>query len=431
MDNSKYIDQKCIMQVLGGIFLHPDILDRTDKYPLVIDDFATNFHKLIYGAITNLYHQGVTHIDIIGIDNYLSNRPNLYAIYNNNSGTEYLKTISQITDYNNFDYYYNRLKKLTLLRMYSNYGLNVDWVYNPDTLDLSVKQKQEDWLDSHSPLDITYLIDEKFNKVKQEALLINNNGTQAGNGINELIAKLLEEPALGAPMYGKYINTITRGARLKKFYLRSSASGFGKSRSMIADICTFSCGKLYNLSTKQWENSLNKLPSLFITTELDLEEVQTMMLAFLSGVNENHIVTGKYEFDELDRVQKAAELIQQAPLWIEYIPDFGIEDIENKIKVNVYEHNVQYVGFDYMHMSTKLMYETTQRSGGVKLREDSILFLFSTKLKDLCNELGIFILSSTQVNGDYANVNTADQNCLRGQIWALIYLIQLTGWGLL
>lgn len=60
------------------------------------------------------------------------------------------------------------------------------------------------------------------------------------------------------------------------------------------------------------------------------------------------------------------------------------------------------------------MEEITKRSGGVKLREDNILFMLSIRLKDLCNKYGIFILSATQLNADYQDSETPDQNLLRG-----------------
>lgn len=69
---------------------------------------------------------------------------------------------------------------------------------------------------------------------------------------------------------------------------------------------------------------------------------------------------------------------------------------------------------DYIHTSLKILEEITRRSGGVKLREDNILFMMSTKLKDLCNQYGIFIMSATQLNGDYQDSKTPDQNLLRG-----------------
>jgi hypothetical protein len=69
---------------------------------------------------------------------------------------------------------------------------------------------------------------------------------------------------------------------------------------------------------------------------------------------------------------------------------------------------------DYIHTSLKILEEITRRSGGVKLREDNILFMLSIRLKDICNQYGIFIMSATQLNGDYQTSETPDQNLLRG-----------------
>lgn len=69
---------------------------------------------------------------------------------------------------------------------------------------------------------------------------------------------------------------------------------------------------------------------------------------------------------------------------------------------------------DYIHTSLKILEEITKRSGGVKLREDNVLFMLAIRIKDLCNELGIFIESSTQLNGDWEDKPVANQNLLRG-----------------
>ena len=62
----------------------------------------------------------------------------------------------------------------------------------------------------------------------------------------------------------------------------------------------------------------------------------------------------------------------------------------------------------------KILEEITRRSGGIKLREDNILFMLSTRLKDLCNQYGVFIMSSTQLNATWKEENEMpDQNLLR------------------
>ena len=63
-----------------------------------------------------------------------------------------------------------------------------------------------------------------------------------------------------------------------------------------------------------------------------------------------------------------------------------------------------------------ILSEISSRAGVKGLREDNILFMISTRLKDLCNEFGIFIISSTQLNGEVRDAKVFDQNLLRGEI---------------
>ena len=214
-------------------------------------------------------------------------------------------------------------------------------------------------------------------------------------------------------MFGPFVNTITRGARLKKFYLRSAPTGVGKTRTLIADACYIGCNKIYD-ENYGWISSGAAQPTLYITTEQETEEVQTMMLAFLSNVPEDNILNGRYQGDEEKRVREAAQILKNSPLYIEELPDFSLRDIEDKIKKNIRENDVSYIFFDYIHTSIKILEEITRRSGGVKLREDNILFMLSIRLKDLCNQYGVFIMSATQLNGSFQEAETPDQNLLRG-----------------
>ena len=55
--------------------------------------------------------------------------------------------------------------------------------------------------------------------------------------------------------------------------------------------------------------------------------------------------------------------------------------------------------YDYIHTSLKILEEITKKTGGIKLREDNVLFMLAIKLKDLCNQFNIFLMSATQLNG--------------------------------
>ena len=412
---SKYVDTTAVMQVIGCVYNNPKILEYTDKYSIVDEDFSDTFHKTVFGAIYKIHELGANKITLESLSDFFTTRPKSAAVYKQGKGEEWLLRISENCMPSAFDYYYGRLKKFSLLRAYDNCGVDVSDIYDPDNiLDTKKKQMQEDLLDNASLEDIANKVDEKIEAIRYQYVDESfGEAQQAAEGIFELIEKFKEHPEVGVPLYGPLINTVTRGARLKKFYLRSAATGIGKTRSMIADCCYIGCNKIYD-ENFGWIGSGPAEPVLFITTEQELEEIQTMMLAFLSNVNEEHILNGEYSDGEEERVIQAAKLLKESPIYVEELPDFSLQDVENKIKKNIRDHDVKYVFHDYIHTSLKILEEITKRSGGVKLREDNILFMLSTRLKDICNQHGVFIMSATQLNGDYQDSKTPDQNLLRG-----------------
>lgn len=773
---SKYIDLNAVLQIIGCVYNNIDLLE---KYSIKSSDFTLDFHKVVFGCMIKLYDSGVKKITIHDIEEYLAKRPNEQKIYTTNEGGKFLTDVSAIAQNDNFDYYYTRLKKFSLLRAYDDLGVDVSFIYDPaNVLDIVKRQKQENYLENSSLEELITAIDIRLSEVKEKfAKNLYSEHYQAGSGLKDLIAKFKKTPDVGSPLYGGLVNTVTRGARLKKFYLRSAPTGWGKAipdytliptplgfrrvgdirpgdylfdrtgkptkvlqihpqpqekeiwkvtfldgrvaeccedhlweywydshrgkasrvesvkqiyerslklknglktsegrgyrfqvrnnqaveyeeknysvhpfvmgallgdgsfryssmnkaltfssmddelpnrianllgdkiiakksselnylytfknkndlkhnlwveeilkdysslwqtksenkfipneylqgsieqryellrglldtdggidskgrisfttisekiannvmeltrslgmiptitmdkreekyaegkcyriniqckkelkdklftlerkkkiaidyinngkreeykefnsivsiektsqktsmtcftvdneehlflmndfivthntRMMIADVCSLACDMIYD-ERFGWIKNGPKQPTLYISTELELDEVQTMMLAFLSNVEEQHIVNAEYEGDEEERVAKAIEILEASPLFVEIIPDFTLRDIEDTIRRNIRENGVKYIGYDYLHTSLGILSEITKSAGGVKLREDNVLFMLSIKIKDLCNQYGVFIISSTQLNADYATSQNPDQNLLRG-----------------
>lgn len=776
---SRYIDTTSIIQVIGNVYNNPTLLDIEDKYVITDEDFPEEFHRIVFGAIYKLHELGVEKVSLETINDFLNSRPKALGVFKKNKGEEWLLSASENSTSESFDYYYNRLKKFSLLRAYDIYGIDVSDIYDIDNLlDSKKKQQQEDWLDNASLENIADKVDNKIDGIRLKYVNdVGDEAYQASEGIRELVEQLKKYPEVGIPMYGPIINTVTRGMRLGKFYLRSAPTGYGKAipnytiiptpngnkkveeikvgdylfgqdgkptkvlaiypqpeekeiwkvtfsdgriaeccgehlweyrydahrgkdyrvesiqeiynrslklngglknsngkgfrfhvklnnaieypektysldpyimgaflgdgsfrynntnksftfssgdstipdliisilgkeyfykkssdynfnytfrrldnpnhpiwveeflkdypelwnaksetkfipqeylhgsieqrysllqglmdtdgnienkgrtsfttispclrndvielcrslgfvanytvdkreekyttgeayhvhiqcpkaektklfrlprkiaiaeqyiasnkkeehkdhlaivniekteiktamtcftvdndshlflmndyivthntRALVADACYAACDRYYNDQFGWLHNGL-KEPTLFIATEQDLSEIQTLMLAFLSNVNEEHILNGTYEEGEWERILTAIDILEESPIYVECIPDFSLQDIENCIKKNIREHDVRYVFYDYLHTSMKILEEVTRRSGGVKLREDNILFMLATKLKDICVQYGVFIMSSTQLNGSYQESETPDQNLLRG-----------------
>lgn len=342
--NSKYVDTTAIMQVIGSVFNNVGLLDLSDKYTITDEDFCNEFHKIIFGAIYKIYELGAKEITLETISDFLSTRPKAQAIYKQYKGEEWLLEVSEKSMPATFDYYYNRMKKMTLLREFDSHGIDVTFIYDPDNiLDTKKKQLQEDNLDNASLTSIAQKVVDKIEEIRYR--YVDNEFdeiTSAGDNIFNLIDSLEKNPEVGIPLYGPLINTVTRGARLTKFYLRSAPTGCGKSRSMIADACYIGCNMIYH-EDFGWIHNGTAEPTLFISTEQKADEVQTMMLAFLSNVDEEHILNGTYQEDEKERVLKAAEILSNSPIYIDELPDFSLQDVENHIKKGVRDYGVKYV----------------------------------------------------------------------------------------
>lgn len=217
------------MQVIGNVYKNPSLLDQTDKYAITDEDFPDQFHKIAFGTIFKLHELGAKKITLNDIVNFLSTRPKSEAIFKQQKGEAWFTKIIESVIPESFDYYYDRLKKFSLLRAYDNFGIDVSDIYDIDNiLDSKKKQQQEDILDNSSLTQIADMIDSKIDAIRLKFVDdCYEEAEQAGEGIFDLIESFKFRPEVGVPLYGPFINTVTRGARLKKFYLRSAATGVG------------------------------------------------------------------------------------------------------------------------------------------------------------------------------------------------------------
>lgn len=644
---SKYYDSTSAIQVIGCILNNPHLLDEDGIYDFRAEDFNNEFHKVIFGSVYNLYNMGAEKLNTKVIEDYLSEKEHSFATYKANHGAEWLHQVYEQADILNFNYYYSRLKKMTLLRAYDNIGLDVSWIYDPDNIiDLEKKQEQSKLLDNTPIEEIADMIDNRVLHIRE--YLVDGDmdeSCQIGDDAEKLLEELKQNPAIGYPLYDKVSSDIAMGARTGKFYLRSAATGVGKAipndtliptpngwrkvgdikvgdylfaqdssptkvlavfpqpttkeiwkvtfadgrvaeccgehlweyfengkkrvedtqtiykrikkqkalknnfsvrvnspygnyiftksfvnslldienkcisfsrsrkeraaifdkeffclkevtllrglgiipqvthmknsfyrvsysendfsllekflngeeviaptkylkivdikktsqktdmtcftvdnkdrlflmndfivthntRNAMADACYMSCSSIYE--NGEWVDIGEKIPTIFISVELDKSELQTMAWSFVSGVPENHILENKYDFGEYDRVVKAIQILKESKLFIEYLPDYNMKDIENCIKRNIRVNKCSCVFLDYITSSMKIIEEITRASGGMKIREDQILFLLSSKLKDIAGKYGVFIYSSTQLNNSFKQEKILDQGMLAG-----------------
>ena len=137
-------------------------------------------------------------------------------------------------------------------------------------------------------------------------------------------------------------------------------------------------------------------------------------MAHISGINEDKILNNYYESpEEKQRVYDALKIIDHYKDNFVFVRvgDPSIGQIKTLIRKKVLELDIKYVFYDYIFSSPGLLLEYK----GLNLREDVILMMLSIALKDLANELNVFLMSGTQLNDRWKEwKGIRDQNLLRG-----------------
>lgn len=407
------LDKNTILQIFGSLMKNPLLLSEVDKYSLTPQDFSTNFEKYIFAAISNLYQNGAERISVVDIDNYLVSHEAVYGVFTENNGIEYLNDAEELATLENFNYYYNKLKKYNAIRDLKVMGFNTNKIYPENMLDDDKEEKLNEF-ERMSVQDIFNSV--KADIAKTESKYAKKSNTQtlkANDGVRNLIKKLKTTPEIGVNCQGEIFNTVVRGARKGKFYIRSGGTGTGKTRSMVGDACYIAYPIRYNSKKEEWENTGSCEKVLYIGTEQKPDEIQTMILAYLTNINEEKILYGNYSEKEEELLEKAIKLmdIYEENFIITQMPDPNLNQIKAMVRKHFLIDGIENIFYDYIFSSPSLLNEFRD----LKIREDVVLMMLSTTLKDLAAELDIFIMSATQVNGELEDKKgIKNQTCLRG-----------------
>lgn len=392
------IDRHTIIQVLGGLMNHPDLLNETDKYNLAPEDFPNSLDKYGFSAIYNLYADGANKIHAVDVISLLQENLVAKNLIEKENGVTFFQDCEVNSDEGNFNFYYNRLKKLNLLREIQLTGRDTNDIF------------------CENPLDDNYVeINEKFQKMsvndivnvlKGEVANFENKysynnlveESYAADDILELIDEWRKTPEIGYQLQGDIFNTVCRGGRRGKLYLRSAPSSGGKSRQMVGDACNIAYPIRYDRNKGEWISTGSCEKVLYIMTEQDPEEIKTMILAYLTGYNEEIFLYGTYGEEEMPRIKIAADIMEKFKdnMLFARIPDPCSSVVKNLFRKYSIQFGVNIFFYDYIFSSPAMLSEYRD----LGLQEHVCLRMFTTTLKNLAIELDAFIMTSTQTNSE-------------------------------
>ena len=391
------VDRHTIVQILGGLMNKPDLLNETDKYLLEPSDFSKQLDRFIFSAIYNLYVNGAEKIHAVDVDNYLKDNALAKQLMEKENGKVFLQDCEIESEVENFYYYYNKLKKINLVRELQLSKDKIDQIYCEDVLNdhyIEINNKFEQM----QTVDIINML--KSNIATMENKYVLNNIAEESRPADTIRQKLKEwkqKPEIGCMLQGDIFNTITRGGRKGKLYIRSAGSGVGKTRSMVGDACHIAYPIRYDPKVGKWVSTGSCEKVLYVMTEQDTEEIDTMILAYLTGYNEDVFTYGT--FDENDpRIQTALDIMERFSDNMNYakISDPCSSVVKNLFRRRNLQDGIENFFYDYIFSSPAMLDEYRD----LKIREDVALRMFTTTLKNLAVELNAFILTSTQLSND-------------------------------
>lgn len=346
-----------------------------------------------------------------------------FEIKNQGWVTDLYETVS-LTD--SFEYVFADFKRQSLVEKLVKYGFDPKNFYvNPnDSLDNKVLKPEFAGLGAPDILD----------SIKADIALIGGEFSRKGtsdvqsafDNLESLLNETAETPEVGPPLQGDLFNAILGGAISSRLCIRSASSGLGKTRTSVGDACLLAFPLRYDWKLKKWIKDGRSEKVCLIITEQSMEEVQMMMLAYLSGVNEAAIKRNTWSQEQKRIVYQALKVVEtfQDNLTIIRVPNPSISLLDSVIREQVILKKIKYVFYDYVFVSPSLLGEFR----GQNLRNDEILLMFSDALKKLAVDLDIFIMTSTQVNakaddnkdvrneatlaGSRAIINKADFGCV-------------------
>lgn len=213
-------------QVIGCLMKKPLLM--TEFQDIQASDFDVKVIRFIFIIIANMFRSGAINLTPIEVDLEIENHEAVSVTYKAEHGLDFLKESYELAKIENFEYYYKRLKKLSLLRTLQKNSYDISVYYKENFESLREEEKANELFENSSIDEILMTIESKYNKIKADFI---NGGKHSGNaaaGLTNLVAELKRSPEVGPALCGDYFNAASRGARKGKYYLRSAASGTGK-----------------------------------------------------------------------------------------------------------------------------------------------------------------------------------------------------------
>ncbi|MGC8684637.1 MAG: replicative DNA helicase [bacterium] len=362
--------------VLGNILFDQDTIYKVMDI-LSVDDFYTTAHKLIYGAMIELNKKSVP-LDVLTITEYLKNNGSLETA----GGESYVASLIDLAPITtNITTYANIIKEKAIRRELITNSMKIAKMGYDPSIEI------DDYLDDSVKLifDITQ---KRFTSTMVTS--------------KELIEKayqIIEErrknkmAVTGVPTGFDALDEITSGLQASDLIVIAARPGVGKT-SLALNIAMNAAVKYQN-------------PVAIFSLEMSKQQLALRLLSMEARVRYMSILRGYLEFSEFQRLNKAASIIQNAPIVIDDKPAISMLEIRAKARRLKAENRLKLLIIDYLQiMEQPKDAENTQAA----------IAALSGSLKALAKELDVPVLLLSQLNreGEKRDFKRPQLSDLRG-----------------
>lgn len=404
--------------VLGSLFNNLELYTDS-RYPLDKEDFRPFApHRIIFVCLSMLAADGVEKVEPKDIAEVLKKYPSEVNTLKEELDCDYLKYIQDLIELDNskaYSFYYNEVRKRSLLREYRDNGYDISEFFDEDK-DIETQNAN---LDKYTIEEIIDSFEQKQASIRNKYIIDDDTKIKkAGDGGKQILQHFAENPMMGLSFESKYLTTLWDGFRKGQLYIRSGDTSSGKSRSCVGDLANICANQIYDADKKDFINNPNGKGNkgLYIGCEMELnEECDPLFYAYISGVESSKIMHHKTTTEEDKLVEKAVDILNDSSIWLCDMPSFNIKKLDTMIKTFKKQYDIDYVAFDYMLINTALVREFNENRGGKgAFRGDEVLLELSKSLKDMAKKYDVGILTATQTNAEIKDYRMRDYQVIRG-----------------
>jgi len=424
--------------VVGSFYKQPDLAVSHSSFVRSKYDFSDPVTRFFYDCFELMYKTYNQAFNEIKVNAFMAQNSERLEEYKKYGSYQTIIDWMVLSDPEDFDNYFEMLKKYSLLREYHRQGYSVQRIVN--------HKKFSEW----KAIDIYKLMRSRVDKIStvilanQESVILNESATKDIQGY-------LIKPQAGLPYPWPVVNEMFRGCRLGKAVLNGFLSNEGKTRNLVMLFAYLALIRGQSVLIMSNEMSEEDLKSCLITTVLN-----NQCFKELHGIEllkpETEIVLGKYrnsntgEFierytddnnnfieteDEYTvRVYQNSEEFRQVMevgAWIEeqkekrgaqiFFKDVGDDYSDQKLEFEIRKHSlvhgVNYIGYDTMK--------------GFRTDDWMTVKQTFTKLKEIAKEInvwfwGVFQLVDSAVYMDIFEMSSNEIATSKGMKHAADYM---------